>query len=64
MNYNLFVDSDTILDFLLDREPFAEYSEVILNRGKQGTLKTNTSALILANIHYVVAKKCKSPFRK
>ena len=52
----LFVDSDILLDFLLDRLPFAEFSQALISRGEQGKLKLHSSTLILANVHYLVSK--------
>lgn len=51
-----FVDSDIILDLLLKREPFVEYSLGLLMISKRNPIKLYTSTLILANIYYVVAK--------
>lgn len=56
MTSKLFVDSDTLLDFLLDRPPFADYSEALLNRNKKGIYELGTSALVIANIHYIITK--------
>ncbi|MES2265344.1 MAG: PIN domain-containing protein [Bacteroidota bacterium] len=56
MASKIFVDSDTLLDFLLDRAPFVYYSQSVLSKGKQGLFKLYTSTLILANVHYLVTK--------
>ena len=53
---NAFVDSDIILDLLLKREPFVDYSLGLLTTAKNDSIKLYTSTLILANIYYVVAK--------
>jgi len=60
----LFVDSDILLDFLLDRRPFADYSQSLLNRGEERSLRLYTSTLILANIHYILSKECNKFFAK
>jgi len=55
--YNkIFVDSDTLLDFFLNRSPFIDYSETLLNMAEERLVKINTSSLILANVHYLLAK--------
>lgn len=56
MTFKIFVDSDTLLDFLVDRIPFADYSQSLLNKGKQKSLMLCTSTLVLANIHYIISK--------
>lgn len=56
MASKVFVDSDTLLDFLLDRTPFSYYSESIITKSRQGSVDLYTSTLILANVHYLVSK--------
>lgn len=56
MAFKTFVDSDTLLDFLLQREPFVYYSQSLLNKGKQKQIDLCTSALIIANVHYMLSK--------
>jgi predicted nucleic acid-binding protein len=56
MASKIFVDSDTLLDFLLDRPPFVYYSQSLISKGKQGLFKLYTSTLILANVHYLISK--------
>jgi predicted nucleic acid-binding protein len=51
-----FVDSDILLDLLLKRDLFADYSLALLNITTQNLIKLYTSTLILANIHYIVSK--------
>jgi predicted nucleic acid-binding protein len=52
----IFIDSDILLDLLLIRKPFEKFSEILLQEGKVRQLNFCTSTLILANIHYMVAK--------
>lgn len=56
MASKIFVDSDALLDFLLERHPFVYYSQSLLNRGRQGAINLYTSTLILANVHYLISK--------
>jgi predicted nucleic acid-binding protein len=53
---NVFVDSDVLLDLLLRREPFFSFSQTLLTKSKKKTILVSTSSLIIANIHYVLAK--------
>ena len=62
MTYNkVFVDSDIFLDFFLKREPFAIYSRSLLSDEIMANVKFNTSTLIVANIHYMIAKSIDKP---
>jgi predicted nucleic acid-binding protein len=51
-----FVDSDILLDLLLNREPFFIYSSTLFTDEVKTMIELNTSALILANVHYIIAK--------
>lgn len=51
----LFIDSDIILDLFLQRQPFFKFSQVLLN-GTVPDCELTTSALILANVHYLIRK--------
>ena len=53
---NLFIDSDILLDILLKREPHYHFSQNLLNKGKNKEIEINTSALIIANIYYIIVK--------
>jgi predicted nucleic acid-binding protein len=52
----IFVDSDTLLDVLLNREPFLKSAQVLLELGFEKPKELCTSALIIANVHYMVTK--------
>ena len=54
---NVFVDSDVILDVILDRKPFVYYSQHFLGLIESNAFKGYTSSLILANCHYIVSNK-------
>lgn len=49
----VFVDSAVILDFLLNRAPFAESAAVIFSLGERGKLSLLTSSLSFMNVHYI-----------
>jgi len=59
----VYVDSDVILDVLLGRDVFLCESSQILNRCERGEMLGCTTALAIANIHYILrrydAKKAK-----
>ena len=53
---NIFIDSDILLDIFLQREPFYQFGQKLLNKGKNNEIKISTSALIIANVYYIAAK--------
>lgn len=53
---NIFIDSDILLDVLLEREPFYRFGQHLLNKGKNKEINIATSALVIANIYYVILK--------
>ncbi|MDB5136682.1 MAG: PilT protein [Mucilaginibacter sp.] len=52
----IFVDSDILLDLLLKRDSFFDHSQKLLKKSQEKTIKLYTSTLILANVHYLIAK--------
>ncbi len=57
---NIFIDSDIILDVLLEREDFFERSAQILDLSQNRKCKLFTSVLSIANISYILRKELKS----
>ena len=53
---NVFIDSDVILDYLFEREPFFKNSRDIIALSETGIIKGHISSLILWNIFYVLSK--------
>lgn len=53
---NIFIDSDILLDVFLQRDPFCQFGQHLLNKGINDEIRINTSALIIANIYYISAK--------
>jgi predicted nucleic acid-binding protein len=51
---HLFADSDILLDLLLDRNPL--YTQILLYETEKRGLKLSTSALVIANIYYILSK--------
>lgn len=58
MDYNnLFLDSDVILDLLFERKPYSLFTEVLFEECPKQQIYLKTSALVIANIHYIATKK-------
>jgi predicted nucleic acid-binding protein len=58
MDYVL-IDSDVILDFFFDREPFAEYATQIFVLCENNTIKGFTTPVIISNVYYLLNKIAK-----
>ena len=52
---HLFVDSDILLDLLLNRDPF--HPQLLLLEATNREIRLSTSALVIANINYILAKQ-------
>ena len=57
---DLFIDTDVIIDFLIDREPFSREAAVIFTLIEQNKIKGYASSLTFSNLYYVL-KKFESP---
>lgn len=58
MVYNhVFLDSDIILDMFFERYPFSEYTKLLLLECKTRKIKVSTSAIVVANLNYILSKK-------
>lgn len=53
------IDTDVILDFFFDREPFAEYATVVLNHCEAKTINGFTTPVIICNVYYLLRKTAK-----
>ena len=53
----LFLDSDIILDVLLEREEFYEASARLLDLGDSKKIHLYTSSLVAANIYYILRER-------
>lgn len=65
----VFLDTNVILDLLLDREPFSEDIADIFELANERSLALCVSSLTIANVNYIVgriagAKKAKAQTRK
>ena len=52
----IFIDTDVIIDFLTDRQPFSEEAAGLFNSIDNGKVKGYTSALSYSNLYYVLSK--------
>lgn len=57
MTYNIFVDSDIIIDFLIERELFFEDAKQLFSFASLEKIKLHTSTLIFANVFYILRKQ-------
>jgi predicted nucleic acid-binding protein len=56
MKKRIFLDSDVILDHLLDRPPFNRHAELLLQKVYFGEIEAFTSPVAFANLFYVLRK--------
>ena len=56
MAYNLFIDSDVVIDFFTDREPHANPASELFELNELGTVNLYLSAVSINNIYYIVRK--------
>lgn len=52
----IFIDSDVVIDFFTDREPFANPASEIFALNEQGAIKLYLSATSINNIYYIVRR--------
>lgn len=50
------IDTDVILDFFFDREPFVEFATEIFNQCEEGKIKGFTTPVIICNVYYLLRK--------
>ncbi len=53
---HLFIDTDVIIDFLIDRKPFSREAAIIFTLIEQKKLKGYASSLTFSNLYYVLRK--------
>ena len=58
MDYVL-IDTDVILDFFFDREPFAEYATQVFVLCENNVIKGYTTPVIISNVYYLLKKIAK-----
>ena len=52
----VYIDTDVLLDFLQDRQPYNKYSRLIFHLGDKGHIQMLISALSFANASYVLRR--------
>ncbi|CAN5166123.1 PIN domain-containing protein [soil metagenome] len=53
------IDTDVLLDFFFDREPYSEFAADILNLCEENKLKGFTTPVIICNTYYLLRKTAK-----
>jgi len=53
---NIFVDSDIILDLMLERDQFFNPAAELFNLIENNKIKASVSALHFSNLHYIIRK--------
>jgi predicted nucleic acid-binding protein len=53
---DIFIDTDVIIDFLIDREPHSREAAIIFTLIEQRKLKGFVSSLTFSNLYYVLRK--------
>ena len=53
---DLFIDTDVIIDFLVDRKPYSREAAIIFTLIEQKKLKGYSSSLTFSNLYYVLRK--------
>jgi len=56
MNMKVFIDSDIILDLLIERESFYDNAAKIFTLAYEKKIKLYTTAVVLANVFYILRK--------
>ena len=56
----VFIDTDVLLDIILDRKKFVNDSQTLFALAELNIMKGYTSTLILANCYYVISSKLNS----
>lgn len=56
---HVLIDTDVLLDFFFDREPYAEFAAEILNRCEEKKINGFTTPVIICNVYYLLSKTAK-----
>ncbi|MCP4553676.1 MAG: PIN domain-containing protein [Bacteroidetes bacterium] len=52
----ILIDTDVILDFFFDRQPFSENSAIILSKCEQKQIKGYVTPVIISNVYYLLRR--------
>jgi predicted nucleic acid-binding protein len=56
---NVLIDTDVILDFFLDREPFSENAAAILSMCEKNEIAGFVTPVIISNVYYLLSQENK-----
>lgn len=56
MKPSIFIDTDVVLDFLLNREPFSTFAAIIFTQSEQGKINAYISPLTISNCYNILRK--------
>ncbi len=56
MKQSVFIDTDVVLDFLLDREPFSSFASVIFTYSEGNEIKAYISPITISNSYCILRK--------
>ncbi len=54
--FKVFIDSDVVIDFFTDREPFANPASELFDLNDKGIVQLYLSAVSINNIYHIVRK--------
>ena len=55
---NLFLDTNVIIDFIADRNPFSDTASILFDLAERKHIRLFISALSYSNIYYIIRKNC------
>ncbi|MCK7589266.1 PIN domain-containing protein [Subsaxibacter sp. CAU 1640] len=53
---DVLIDTDVLLDFFFDREPYSQYAAQVLNLCEEGKIKGFTTPVVISNVYYLLRK--------
>lgn len=56
---SVLIDTDVLMDFFFDRQPFAEFATEILNQCEGRKINGFTTPVIICNVYYLLRKTAK-----
>ncbi len=56
MDSDYFLDSDVILDGMMDRQPFSFHAQTIFKLSAKGQINIFCSSIVVTNVYYIVNK--------
>ncbi len=56
MTDHVLIDTDVLLDFFFDRQPFSEFAAEVLDHCEEKSINGFTTAVIICNVYYLLRK--------